>query len=1733
MSKRKTINALGSLLALTIAGSISSQAHSGIEDLNIDSLKRISAKRAGPRVNEYRFAATINNTGAPLRNVIATATSNVGATVIVEAQIEFGDIDSGETLSTDTFTFQQNRRYRFSPDHLTWTFSADPSGENTAPTIVSSPVTSGIAGSVYHYQVTAEDNDPGDKLTYRLGIAPHGMQIDSDSGLISWTPGSATQADVDVQVTDRAGLLDRQIYLISVKADNNDLPPNIHPIANQQLSIGQTLSLTASATDPESQPLRYQLTSAPKGLVINSASGIMRWQPQNTGNYEVRVQVSDIGGQSDSTSFYVNVDAVESNRAPALAVIAPQTVASLSTWWLQLQGTDPDEDDILRYSLSGAPSGLAVNTHSGQLHWTPSLGDEGQYTITATVTDSVGASASRPFTLQVKGPQQAPIATTDHYRVGIRETLNIGAPGVLNNDSDPNGDPISARSITTPTLGTLDAFNTDGSFTYQPPAIPPIQIGLVEQCEGTVIHSAAEQKTAVADVDADGKTEIVTIQNLSGGGFAIRVFDAASCTQEQRIALDKAYGQALGFPVLVNLDSDPELELVFPYFRWSSYITETHTSARLMAFNLDGTPVWQANNGYSERLSGKQNSPLTDPVAVDLDGDGNVELIASFELGTNSRRLVAINGTDGSVRWESTAVPTYGGFYHTGQYGVADLDLDGSMELIFGPSVISHEGETEFLLPVNLGHNNMAELNISAVANFDDDPYPEILVIDLHYHYLFEHTGALKWRREARIISPTEGGSAHNGWLRPKITVAELDGDPWPEYVVPQVFHGSTKAGFSAFNHDGSELWSHRGSPLISSISTQVLRQCAAFDFDRDGIDELVTQYLPANESQYQLLVLKGSDGSVLTQYPLDDSYGYYSHSYQSGPTVADVDNDGEAEIVTTAYNGFTGRLHIFNGLPGQPFPPARAIRNQGMYRPTYVNSDGSIPTHPRPYWLIPGLNKVNAFAVIPGELADQKDSFSYVASDGNLDSDAATVNITLAAANAPKLISIPIAGASPGFTYQYPALATDADFGETFTWELVSAPAGMTINSFGIISWTPATADLGQHSVQLVVTDSRGYSDTQRFDIDVKPPVTVPELIGQPRTMAASALLNAGLISGSVIENFDLHVAKDRVISQSVNAGTQAGAGSAVDYVVSLGPQPIFMPLLAGTEQAAAIAALNALTLTAGNISYANSDTIAKGSVINQSISAGTEVTGNTAVDLLISGGPALRFNLSKNLLGPSDSSQYNAIAFDEQGNSINLPSDFTISIQAGSASSGDTPIISGTTISTASNTRGDWDLHVQSATLGVSFTDTLVVQENFAAGQAQAGYQQLISQLDGLQNTTTAIVDALKNGDIATAAAEAQRLQNQRNDIDTDDLLLTPAVAPDSGFVFANYNGVPNFGDSNYSNRLRDLKNEVRQTLAFIQQLKQSRTRNDDIRMAAVTASLQRVAQRFANTEPGSNSLLISKNELHSLLSIELPELTLALLDTSITALRDDGLIAANGSINNSFAPAPLLEATQDHQTRPVFFTVSSLMSTTTIHINIIKKLYVPIIRKVVANMQNLALAGAIKAVAEPDAIPGIVSGASLSFHGFHLGHSIIEAQTYASDPRSNYVIMLGPTVLVDMATALTKISKASNSLSASKARIKNLMAAGKVVTSSHGLLTGLKDGVASGLPDDMLKGCVFDNSLLCQQMGFSAGFPSVHQNGAFPGPVLFLVYDASSGKTSIANFLFMPRKPPKPKP
>ena len=182
--------------------------------------------------------------------------------------------------------------------------------------------------------------------------------------------------------------------LAVVSSSTSNGPPTLLPIADRTLDEQSLLSVTASASDPDGDPLTFSLDAgAPAGAGIDATTGVLTWTPseaQGPGSYAITVRVMDDGtpALSDAKTFMVSVNEV--NSAPILAAIPDQIVLPGSQLALTNSATDADlPANVLTFSMDpGAPPGATINPASGRFTWlVPTNQVAGTFAVTIHVAD--------------------------------------------------------------------------------------------------------------------------------------------------------------------------------------------------------------------------------------------------------------------------------------------------------------------------------------------------------------------------------------------------------------------------------------------------------------------------------------------------------------------------------------------------------------------------------------------------------------------------------------------------------------------------------------------------------------------------------------------------------------------------------------------------------------------------------------------------------------------------------------------------------------------------------------------------------------------------------------------------------------------------------------------------------------------------------------------------------------------------------------------------------------------------------------------------------------------------------------------------------------------------------------------------------------------------------------------------------------------------------------------------
>ena len=163
------------------------------------------------------------------------------------------------------------------------------------------------------------------------------------------------------------------------------------------------------------------------------------------------------------------------------------------------------------------------------------------------------------------------------------------------------------------------------------------------------------------------------------------------------------------------------------------------------------------------------------------------------------------------------------------------------------------------------------------------------------------------------------------------------------------------------------------------------------------------------------------------------------------------------------------------------------------------------------------------------------------------------------------------------------------------------------------VISHTPAAGETVEAGSEVDMVISLGST-----------PVSVPTVIGMTQSEAVDTLIAAGLFIDEITHEYNDVVDEGLVYSQSPLQGSAVPAGTPVALWISRGPHRISVPPVVGLALETAVTAIENAELVAGSLIEQYSDDVAAGSVISQNPDADTVVDSGSAVDLVISKGPA-----------------------------------------------------------------------------------------------------------------------------------------------------------------------------------------------------------------------------------------------------------------------------------------------------------------------------------------------------------------------------------------------------------------------------------------------------------------------------------------------------------------------------
>jgi uncharacterized repeat protein (TIGR01451 family) len=331
------------------------------------------------------------------------------------------------------------------------TNDSDPEGNPITAAVVTNPAHGSLslnANGSFTYTPTA-NYFGADSFVYRVSDGVNQSGNVTVSLTVTGTP-DAPVGTADSYTVAEDGTLVRNA-LQGVLANDTDADGDTLTAAEVTGPSHGTLTLNANGSFTYTPTADY---NGPDSFTYNVSDGGL-----TTGPITVSLTVTSVNDAPTGVA-----DAYTTAEDTPLVVAAPGVL-----------GNDTDvENSPLTAALVSLPShGTLSFNANGSFTYTPAANYNGPDAFVYRASDGTAPSADTTVTLTVTAVEDVPTANNDggggSYTIGEDGALNVPAPGLLANDVDGDGDPLTAILVTGPAHGAL-TLNPDGSFTYTPAA---------------------------------------------------------------------------------------------------------------------------------------------------------------------------------------------------------------------------------------------------------------------------------------------------------------------------------------------------------------------------------------------------------------------------------------------------------------------------------------------------------------------------------------------------------------------------------------------------------------------------------------------------------------------------------------------------------------------------------------------------------------------------------------------------------------------------------------------------------------------------------------------------------------------------------------------------------------------------------------------------------------------------------------------------------------------------------------------------------------------------------------------------------------------------------------------------------------------------------------------------------------------------------------------------------------
>ena len=368
---------------------------------------------------------------------------------------------------SDSFTFKANDD---SVDSNVATVTITVTAVSDAPVADNQSVTT-AEDTAAAITLAARDAD-GDTLTYAIVSGPAHGSLSGTGANRTYTPAANYHGPDSFTFKANDGTADSNVATVSITVSS----VNDAPVANAQsitTAEDTAASITLTASDADSDPLTFTMVAGPTHGTLSGTGADRTYTPaaNYSGPDSFTFKVND--GTTDSNTATVSITVSAVNDAPS-AVNDSYSVNEDAVLTIAAPGVLGNDSDVEGASLTavlgvGPAHGILALSANGGFTYTPAANYSGPDTFTYRATDGTSESALATVAITVTGVNDAPVAVNDSYTTNEDTPLSIVAPGVLGNDTDADGDSLTAAVVAAPAKGSV-TLNANGSFTYTPNA---------------------------------------------------------------------------------------------------------------------------------------------------------------------------------------------------------------------------------------------------------------------------------------------------------------------------------------------------------------------------------------------------------------------------------------------------------------------------------------------------------------------------------------------------------------------------------------------------------------------------------------------------------------------------------------------------------------------------------------------------------------------------------------------------------------------------------------------------------------------------------------------------------------------------------------------------------------------------------------------------------------------------------------------------------------------------------------------------------------------------------------------------------------------------------------------------------------------------------------------------------------------------------------------------------------